>query len=728
MLSGAVIATRPTLQSIFKVSSVNINFIFGNPTNENINIGAKFSVYTQTPSPLMYSPQMLQYENLFLDRINQELVNSNYSGISGMTQMIVDAPVNAPDNAVIKYQSQANDLPSNVQNVVKIFGPKREMLEFNFSGTSAIAKLSGELANRNYNLVMIDANGNETTSNPTYYDMYIGGGKFIRYATSTGKVVFLQTASGRRLYPDAPSVGLEAIYDTDESVRQIYSIANGLADIVITEANVSYEVRIYAPPKVGPKVDGVYTAIGTPHTVWRFENPNPGQNTSLKVTKTVNGASEISLYEYSHNSEGWRLIYPDQIAVVTQSQTWDYSRTVKSVTSVDRSPDGKFSAKSVNMVQAFPFGDRTVAYISDPDGANLRTSYTYYTDSGNAGSYGRMATENNPDGSWTSYQYDGLGRKVLEVSPWKNSAFNSLANEANAVYYGYEPHDVRDVIKPTDERPRTVEVKIQGITVQKTYYAYYFDGNQYVDVMERCRNQGAAYGDSSSLRIECRYYAQGDCTSASAGRIQRITYPDNTIESYAYEYGTFQQNANPAQSSFTPGAGSDIRMTIIHGTTTSPAGVAHKTIRFDHIINSFGNTVFQSKNVYTGSSYEQMSWHAFTFDELNRPLSQRTSNDELTEYTWNCCRKESETFPDGSQYTYAYDVLKRLVLKTKVGIGNQPDILTAYEYDASNLTGKDITKCPKCQKGNMVMTRIIHPEYKIRPQNVIGKPPIIDSS
>lgn len=44
------------------------------------------------------------------------------------------------------------------------------------------------------------------------------------------------------------------------------------------------------------------------------------------------------------------------------------------------------------------------------------------------------------------------------------------------------------------------------------------------------------------------------------------------------------------------------------------------------------------------------------------------------------------------------------------------------------LTGKDISKCPKCQKGTMVMTRIIHPEYKIQYQNVIEKPPVIDSS
>ncbi|MBN2642507.1 MAG: IS91 family transposase [Victivallales bacterium] len=44
------------------------------------------------------------------------------------------------------------------------------------------------------------------------------------------------------------------------------------------------------------------------------------------------------------------------------------------------------------------------------------------------------------------------------------------------------------------------------------------------------------------------------------------------------------------------------------------------------------------------------------------------------------------------------------------------------------LTGKDITKCPKCRNGKMVMIRVIHPEQDIRPPDIINSPPVIDSS
>lgn len=44
------------------------------------------------------------------------------------------------------------------------------------------------------------------------------------------------------------------------------------------------------------------------------------------------------------------------------------------------------------------------------------------------------------------------------------------------------------------------------------------------------------------------------------------------------------------------------------------------------------------------------------------------------------------------------------------------------------LTGKDITKCPKCQNGKMIMLRVISPEPDIRLQDICDKPAIIDSS
>ena len=91
-----------------------------------------------------------------------------------------------------------------------------------------------------------------------------------------------------------------------------------MADVVVTEAEISYELRFYSPDNVGPVVDGLYTFSGIPHTVVRIENPNKTQYNQVQITTTTNGVSETSLYEYSFQQSAWTLVSPDGLQVVAQ--------------------------------------------------------------------------------------------------------------------------------------------------------------------------------------------------------------------------------------------------------------------------------------------------------------------------------------------------------------------------------------------------------------------------
>lgn len=673
-----------------EVDSVSIWVNWGAPANENIAGNYRFSIYTKKPTPIIYSPQIIQYRNLLLDRISISEINQQYKqDIRGDKYASVETGYN--DEKVVAVISNGggqeklmNSLPSNVTHQIRIFTADREMMTFQFKTGSSVGTMVGETSTMNNLLKMVNANGEPTTTNPVYYDRYLGQGNFLRYSAETGNVVSYHTAMGRVITPNAPTVGIEPIYEADGTVRQVWSLGDGLADIVVTEAAVSYEIRCYSPDKVGAKVDGLYTVTGEPHTVWRIENPNPGTNTKIKVTKTVNGVAEVSLFEYSHNVEGWLLRKPGDLAIESQSTSWDYSQTVKVITTVDKTPEGQVASKVARTYQKYAFGDRVVNVSVDPDGANLRTTTTYYTDSGNHGSYGRKKTESFPDGNWASYQYDAQGREIVKITPWKNAAFNSPAAQAKAEYKNFSPHDSRDIVENDDIRPRTEETRILGITTSKTYHAYYFDGNEYVEIEERCVNGNAEYGDATNLRTERRYYPKGSCSSPSAGRIHTIKYPNGTMDTYTYEYGTWTPNSDPAQSLFTAGSGIAVRVKITHGTVDSPQGITNKTLQNSTVYDSRGCKVYLTQAVYTANGYETFAWTANTFDELRRRISERKSNNELTEYTWNCCHKTSETLPNGTQYTYVYDDLKRLISKTKVGIGNQPNLVTAYQYDAAN--------------------------------------------
>ena len=672
------------------VDSVSIWVNWGAPANENIDGNYRFSIYTKKPTPMVYSPQIIQYSNLLLDRIIISEINAQYKqDIRGDKYASVETGYNNEKVvAVISngggQEKLMNSLPSDVTHQIKIFTADREMMTFQFKTGSSVGTMVGETSSMNNLLKMVNANGESTTTNPVYYDRYLGQGNFLRYSAATGNVVSYHTAMGRVITPNAPSVGIEPIYEVDGTIRQVWSLGDGLADIVVTEAAISYEIRCYSPDKVGAKVDGLYTVTGEPHTVWRIENPNPGTNTKIKVTKTVNGVAEVSLFEYSHNAEGWMLRKPGDLAIESQSTSWDYSQTVKVITTVDKTPEGQVASKVARTYQKYAFGDRVVNVSVDPDGANLCTTTTYYTDSGNHGSYGRIKTESFPDGNWASYQYDAQGREIVKITPWKNAAFNSPAAQAKAEYKSFSPHDSRDIVENDDIRPRTEETRILGITTSKTYHAYYFDGNEYVEIEERCVNGNAEYGDATNLRTERRYYPKGDCSSPSAGRIHTIKYPNGTMDTYTYEYGTWTPNSDPAQSLFSSGSGLAIRVKITHGTVDSPAGIANKTLQDSTVYDSRGCRVYLTQAVYIAEGYETFAWTANTFDELRRKISERKSNNELTEYTWNCCDKTSEILPDGTQYTYIYDDLKRLISKIKIGIGNQPDLVTTYQYDAAN--------------------------------------------
>lgn len=715
--SGAGGKGTPPAVMLASNGSVDVTIQFGNPATEKLDNDAEFSIYTAKPTPTLYSPQTLQYRNPFLNRISQNIISESYKDTIGIRYASTEAQ-NRAVNGINAEGANSNGsgegslifrggygdnevssaLPRGITHQTRMIGPNREALLFNFSADNSTAVMTGDTSYLGYQLQMVNESGESVTSNPYYYDLYLGYGTFVRYLVSSGYPVSYHTASGRVLKPSDPSVGLDAIYDKDGILRQVWSFADGLADIVVTENLISYEIRFYPPSQVGNKVDGVYQATGEPYAVVRVENPNPGTNTEVAVTKTIGGVSYKTLYRYSHASEGWVMYSPGNLSVDSKTTTYDYSNTVRTVMSVIKTVDGQVARKNSDVYQKFDFGDRIVASTLDPDGLGLRSSYTYFTDRSNQGSYGRVATENLADGSWKAFSYNANGWETKIISPWLNSAFNSPASESQEVSLSYTPNDERDTITLEDKRPRLTEIKTLGKTVKKVFKTFYFDNNAYVEIQEEATIPSAAWGDVSNLRTVWKYYPKGDGTSASAGRIQQITYPNGTAESYTYEYGNLQQDAGTEAYTFTPGNGNAVRVYVTKGTVSSPAGIAFKSTREEQLYDARGNQVYTGTQIYTGSGYETANWIRKGYDEQHRVLSELKSNGELTETTWNCCQKASETLPDGTQFLYAYDAMLRLVSKTKVGIGEQPDLVTTYQYNAASqivsetVTGEELSE------------------------------------
>ena len=659
-------------------SCVDFDIKFGKPANEDAVPSGNLNIYSLEPSPTIYSPQGLQYNSilmtkLYKDELNAKDLTKHVDTVNNQTV------VTYTDSSGTVYAEKqvTEDLSTEYYRQVKVFSKKRALFEFKFLKNESSAKISGTKEDLKYVMVMTDASGNPVTTNPTYFDMHMGEGNFVRYSATTNEVVSYNTATRRVITPDSPSVGLDIIYDSNDIIRQVWSVADGLSDIVVINEN-KYEIRIYNPADAGTKTNGLYVPTGSPRSVWTIENPEPGQTTKVKITETAGGVSKVFLYEYNHSVENWMLTMPDNLAVISKLTSWDYSRTVRTDIKTVKTADGKVAYKIAYVTQKYSFGERAVVEIVDPDGLNARTTNTYYT-SGNG--YGLVDTTTYPDGSWIKYVYDDKQRVIQEIRPFKNSPYNSPAASAKATYYSFTPVEANDTPTIDDRRPRMVETKILGITTEKTYYAYYKDNGEYVEVTERCSKPDAAYGDSTSLRTTKRYYAS-TADAASSGRLKTVTNPDGTMDTYTYEYGTYTENATPGQSTFTPGVGVALRVSVVHGTTANPAGIANKTTKTTTVHDVYGNEVMNKQYVYTGSTYELLTWTVKTYDQEHHLLNTYNSNGTEENNTWNCCNKESETKVNGTQYTYTYDALKRLVSKTKVGATGQANIVTSYTYDA----------------------------------------------
>lgn len=169
-----------------------------------------------------------------------------------------------------------------------------------------------------------------------------------------------------------------------------------------------------------------------------------------------------------------------------------------------------------------------------------------------------------------------------------------------------------------------------------------------------------------------------DNSNVESGRIKSTLIPDKKLISYTYEQGEY----NAVQHSFIPGSGDYVKTLAVRGTETTPTGIANKTTSEMHITDKLGNMVYQETSAYDGTNYHTIKWTEHEFDSFGRLIKTTSSNGAISESTWSCCGKESETNATGIITSFIYDTLNRLTDQTTESA--KGDIVTHYTYDASN--------------------------------------------
>ncbi|HEX3247804.1 MAG TPA: RHS repeat-associated core domain-containing protein [Pyrinomonadaceae bacterium] len=492
---------------------------------------------------------------------------------------------------------------------------------------------------------------------------------------------------------------VDVVNGGDGNLRQVKA-PQGLADIVVVNAS-EYDVRYYSPANVLSKVNGIYGVTGQPFVTWKFKNPDTSSTTRLLIQKIENGTVvDQSEYQWEPITDAWTLRTGWNSGAGTYSRidSSTVSRpatNLRTVINTVKDNNGQTASKTAKTYQTFPWGEELVQVVEDPEVSALTTSYDFYTDLADEGSYSQLKSIKRPDGSWEKYEYNDVDWTISRIlRPWKDLSLDAATPENSRVtLYQYASHDGFQIFSYY-KFVSAVQEQIAGPVVSnRTFTRWSADNGVPITVngqpVVREEQRDYASASLSQVTTTTRYYKTA--TPLLANRIADVEYPDGCKDTYTYEKGDYVPNADPALSQFTPNAnGLAERDTIVHGTITSPNGVAFKTTKEITVRDQRGNKVLEETYVYNGTDYERFEWTALTYDDRSQVLTARNHKGELTTSVWTGEQKTSEIASSGIETTYTYDSLNRIKTQTKKGIAAgggfpaQNDIVTTYSYDAES--------------------------------------------
>ena len=543
-----------------------------------------------------------------------------------------------------------------------------------------------------------------------------GGTESLKFLFSLGKDRWDRTAG--RIFIDeetlSPRVFTPAILKTKKLGRDAQLIKEGgvlrqllvnqgLVDIV-TNGTSGFELRFYTIDQVvGLGGNGRYQLVNGAVTsvVWRVENPNADTNDfhDVQVSRVLPSGTNTFVFHWDATNDVWSYEPGNGLLIETLAKTDLVAGETRLETRELKDPDQTVRSKTETTVRKYGWGEQHIREVIDPDGAALETLSDYYDKytfveglswSPYPGFESRLSYRQYPDGRWTRFAYDTLGRRAIVQDTWLDVPNNASLVEAAATNYDYTTLDPHEVPSVRDWQPRTVTRTILGIVAEKTFHAYYTNATgDRIHIKEQAVRQDAGYGDSDNLRTTEIKYPK-ELSGFAADQLKQATHPDGRLDQYAYEEGDYVENGS-SPGAFVPGSGSFVRKTITHGTIDHPEGIAFKSTREVIVVNRLDRDVLKETFVFVGSGqYELMDWTVNEYDELFNLTASHFANGTSKSSSWGpaCCGKESDVDVDGTTTFYSYDALKRKTAQTKAGVPAgeypaQPDVATTYAFDAA---------------------------------------------
>ena len=500
-------------------------------------------------------------------------------------------------------------------------------------------------------LMMVDAEGWAATSDPVYYDLYVGDGTRRRFLATNmtgalGSLVSVTDAHGATITPE--EMGVDLVYGMS-GVRQFLTPSR-LANVALAPERDGYDVFVYAvdaPPQKDAATGLYATPDATPLKHLSIRSRNGGKRAVVTFARN-GGAAKTYVFDYVMGE--WSLARESGVKEEKERQMQDKVRAqiVKAV----KSKDGELLARTEMNFKWMSWGFAPTNRVEGFGGVTDTTTWTYYT-SGNG--KGQVKKEVRQSGLTTEYAYDASDRIISETRSGPDMMTETTV-------YDYTPVDASDPVLSVDTRPRTVVRKLNDIECERTYYVY----SPLTNIVERVGTQGAAYGGTNVLRTVTAFYPVV-ANDARSGFVQSIRHEDGKLDLYDYEL-----------------ASNTWIRTVTHLHEQSPSPVSGKTTRDITTTNARGEIFEEKTEAYIDGIWYTIARNRMTYNAEGKRTSLENLAGQVTTTAWDCCHKVSETQPDGSTTTWDYDDEGRMIASSRLiplDMTNVTWLTTCYEYD-----------------------------------------------
>ena len=492
-----------------------------------------------------------------------------------------------------------------------------------------------------------------TNGNPAYLELAQKNGSTQLFSAATGGMVSLRTKNGAVMTAESYQSQVQVQKDTFGQITRIDSERDGRMEFERTSNKLT--MKHYSRTQVAAQRARGSGMAGSPAKMYSYE-----WNAASRTMNIVNqeaGKEPVYIERKVENTPAGKKVtimkgLGDERIVTIYEQNdlpggkWEEIKTVKGI-------NDSLPTSCVRTVKKSTEGGWLILSVTEGYGTALAqtTTYTYNEQF-------RVSLELKPDGGYTKYEYDDMGRVVMEAFPWTDGEFLKMIRTtyADLRFNDYRPSSVIALLK--NRNGKETEIK-------RTEYSYE-DSLQVNRVTTSTTGLGVT---GARITIEETY---GEATSNvyARGRTKMTQDEQGIQQVFTYENMTDY------------GAAWKVTTEVLVNGVVIP-GQSKRSVEY----RAMDETVIrEEKYGHTGNEWSLISSADHEYDDQKRCIKTVRGNGRTSTAKWGCCGPLEKVDEDGVKLSYGYNTARQLVEVIRSATETTPEKIVSYTRDAMGRT------------------------------------------